>query len=463
MNPASFKDLKKGVKTLMKDAIIRARRLRRRLGAPQSYVKDVLETEFVNFLDNVAKGEMAENFVTDLILPDILEKKDFRRELQTPQLRTKLPKTKKPIAEDEWRLGHLNGWICRDHYLKRRVLFTPIAVTCPRFFPVMAFTGERRTVMFDAEGNVTREIRDNWMADRAEHPTEEWCGETWLKVHPAWIERQYPRQHVLQFRHEIQEILYRGDTQGVYTLQNGDKLFVGRQTSKVSGMLPSDQNIAISSFMHTVEDGWMMLEDKVRHRDRAHLRLKHACLVKAVPIYVQIHYESLNYDTAPGQAPLVGELYTETEPVSNAALRRGHQIATSITLNTGYNLLLPKHRQRATKEINENRPFCLVIAFPCSIWSSLANLTAGRDPQRRAIDQVLHGAHFIMENPATSSAWRLVGKLKKLLEKAREMDLHYVRFDQCRFGLLGAGGGPHQRVDLFKMCGRSPTRPSLST
>ena len=163
-----------------------------------------------------------------------------------------------------------------------------------------------------------------------------------------------------------------------------------------------------------------MLEDKVRHQDRAHLRLKHANLIRSVPIYVQIHYEPLHYDCAPGQPPLVGELYTETEPVSNAALRRGHKIATSITLKTRFNLMLTKDRRRATTDLNANRPFCLVIAFPCSVWSSLANLTAERDPRRRArleqrrklekmlveyaaeraADQVLHGSHFMIENPS---------------------------------------------------------------
>ena len=205
-----------------------------------------------------------------------------------------------------------------------------------------------------------------------------------------------------------------------------------------------------------------------------------------MPIYLQIHYESLHYDCAPGQPPLIGELYTETEPVSNAALRRGHKISPSITLNTGFNLLQTKDRRRATTDLNANRPFCLVIAFPCSVWSSLANLTAGRDPRRRArleqrrkvekvlveyaaeraTDQVLHGCHFIVENPATSAAWRLVGKLRKMIEKAREMDLYYVKFDQCQFGLLGPGGGPHLKktgVLTSSRCGRSPTWTSLQS
>ena len=48
--------------------------MRRRVGAPQSYVKEVLETEYTTSLDGVARGEMAENFVTDMIIPDIKEK-----------------------------------------------------------------------------------------------------------------------------------------------------------------------------------------------------------------------------------------------------------------------------------------------------------------------------------------------------------------------------------------------------
>lgn len=48
----------------------------------------------------------------------------------------------------------------------RRTQFCPIAVTAPRFFPVLDFTGRRRTVIFDAEGNIDEEIKDNWVEDR---------------------------------------------------------------------------------------------------------------------------------------------------------------------------------------------------------------------------------------------------------------------------------------------------------
>ena len=63
--------------------------------------------QYMDFLDGLAGGEMAENFVTDMFIPDIRDKKGFRRDLQTPQMKTKLPKTKKPMAEDERRFGHV--------------------------------------------------------------------------------------------------------------------------------------------------------------------------------------------------------------------------------------------------------------------------------------------------------------------------------------------------------------------
>ena len=35
----------------------------------------------------------------------------------------------------------------------------------------------------------------------------------------------------------------------------------------------------------------------------------------------------------------------------------------------------------------------------------------------KALDQRLNGCHFILENPANSAAWRLVGKLRELVER----------------------------------------------
>ena len=103
------------------------------------------------------------------------------------------------------------------------------------------------------------------------------------------------------------------------------------------GMLPVDSTVPISSWIRTAEDGWMMLEEKVLHRDRAVHRVPHGSLIKSVEVYVQLHLNTLRED--PHRYPMIGELYTETEPVSACAIRKGHAIMQSITLKTGYDLL----------------------------------------------------------------------------------------------------------------------------
>ena len=49
--------------------------------------------------------------------------------------------------------------------------------------------------------------------------------------------------------------------------------------------------------------------------------------------------------------PLVLEVFTDVEPIRSAAERAGHNTMPSMTLNSGYQFLDPKHRQRALDEI----------------------------------------------------------------------------------------------------------------
>jgi hypothetical protein len=48
-------------------------------------------------------------------------------------------------------------------------------------------------------------------------------------------------------------------------------------------MIPAEQNVPVSTFIFTHEDGWMQLEHRVQARDRAHHRMPHGTLVKACP------------------------------------------------------------------------------------------------------------------------------------------------------------------------------------
>jgi hypothetical protein len=97
------------------------------------------------------------------------------------------------------------------------------------------------------------------------------------------------------------------------------------------------------------------------------------------------------------------------------------------------------------------KPFCVILAFPCSVWSSLMNLNSAEVmARRRAEDRVLgqfavsvavmqleNGRHFVIESPLTSAASRLVPELRRLrvVKSCREAVFH-----QCRFGLRSSTG-----------------------
>eukprot|EP00435_Cladocopium_sp_Y103_P025818 s3297_g6.t1 len=113
----------------------------------------------------------------------------------------------------------------------------------------------------------------------------------------------------------------------------------------------------------------------------------------------------------------------------------------------GYDLLSRRGRQLIKNVLDKHRPYLVVIAFDCRIWSLLNNLQS--DPAvlqqlretigRRTLLLVLfickyqddHLRYYLVENPATSLAWIFEGLLALLLERHHGK---YVIGDQCRYG-----------------------------
>jgi len=106
--------------------------------------------------------------------------------------------------------------------------------------------------------------------------------------------------------------------------------------------------------------------------------------------------------------------------------------------------------------VRENKPFFLVLAFPFNFWTLLLGLNPPKDPEAHyekgitllrfalllAQEQIRHGRHYILGNPAGSKAW----KLQEMLEWLEKFKALMVKFDQCRFGLrCGATGLLHQK------------------
>lgn len=79
-----------------------------------------------------------------------------------------------------------------------------------------------------------------------------------------------------------------------------------------------------------------------------------------------------NVDLNVRDGVFLSEVYTDTERVMKEAVRRGHRVGTAISLRTGYGLR-KKSVQKAVEDlIDRERPYCLVIAFPCGPCQSVA-------------------------------------------------------------------------------------------
>ncbi|CAK8990108.1 unnamed protein product [Durusdinium trenchii] len=68
---------------------------------------------------------------------------------------------------------------------------------------------------------------------------------------------------------------------------------------------------------------------------------------------------------------LVSEVYTTSQNVMREAERRGHKVGPAMSLDNGWNFLLAEHRSRALKVLEEEKPYCVVLAFPCGPFSPL--------------------------------------------------------------------------------------------
>ena len=119
--------------------------------------------------------------------------------------------------------------------------------------------------------------------------------------------------------------------EGSFDVPNGDKCLILRNCKKLSGLLPADENTPISTAAYCRTSGWLQLEDRMCFRDRCMKRMKDVFLAEKALLYVQITHASMMVGPEERE-PLIGELYTETEPVSYEALRRGHLIMPSSNL-----------------------------------------------------------------------------------------------------------------------------------
>ena len=147
------------------------------------------------------------------------------------------------------------------------------------------------------------------------------------------------------------------------------------------------------------------------------------------------------------------EIFTWTMAITTVATTKGWKKLTPISLETGYDLTDAAVRQRAWRRILDEKPDLVVMAFPCTPWSTyqhyyakkpgyLDKLEARRQAalpllrftNRVAKLQASRRACFLVENPLASSAW-------KRFELDYVTSQFTVRVDMCAYGLKNPDTG----------------------
>ena len=157
------------------------------------------------------------------------------------------------------------------------------------------------------------------------------------------------------------------------------------------------------------------------------------------------------------KTPVMQEIFTATQRVTEEARRRGHLVGPPLSLETGWDFRKELDRRAAYKWVEVNKPYFLMIAYPCGPWSPLMRLNAPADLQQRQEEgrelirfalrlarlQLRNHRHFALENPIGSGSWSLP-EVQRFLE---EEDAKVARFDQCRYQIVTSSDEMKEKLD----------------
>ena len=474
---AVFEKLKRGVRQRLRQAAQKGLRDLQSLGTSETEVAEVLDLEDIN-KHFVEVDGMNEVFIAHLGLGkrgDFTMDEAGNEDVQPAQWL------------DTWRFGHDRGWLVRAHGARRRRLYVPpeLGTTWPKYFPYKAFMGARITEVFNEDGSLREVIEDDFKNPGRRYINEPGYMITTLQVDYNYIEKAYPEVDVTkEFSPPVQELIRTRAADGTYNLPNGDRVYFQRGGNRASGKKPEVENVRVSSYscedlsQFGAPDRWTRLESRVKWKNLARHLVNSRLSAANMDVFMMIyHYSEMDDEIsdnrlskAKRRKPLVGEVFTDTEPVVMEARRRGHAaMHPSITLDTGYDLTEKDSQDVAEEVLRWSRPFLTVMAFPCTVWSPLQHLGRNKNLnrqrilrkhrriQKKLVDWVVHmalkthelGYYFLIENPQLSAAWKEVPSLKEIFDYPENYGFFKIQVDQCQFGLTGPGGGPHRKRTWF--------------
>ena len=464
-NPKIYSKLKPGLRQVISQAARKALRLERALTVRSQHANDLMTAEIEEeYVREVLEPTI---FVTEVHLGEDKEGKKSREKIRENNYYTRRdPRWTDDKSIDRWlagQRGDMVDWVVRKHDQWRRRLFDPRRETRGQTADESVYTGRRITRVSGINNKAVQPdaFEDNFLMKpqirRASMPYI-WIGETLLEVTPGSGYRTWSPASLSQ---EARDCLF---TKGHFVLTNGDELstFIRiRHLPEVNPVPRGGVNVPVSTFHCNDQGHWTILENRVPWSQRMlHLR----CIEFADQA---LSYVRIYHNNEAERQPLVSEVFTDTEPVSREASRRGHRVGTTMSLPE-YDFYKKDDRDEAVRTICLEKPYGVILAFPCTVWSPLQNLTLSKlkgtlyalklkRRRRRDLQLIRHavrvarlqmacGRHFVIENPARSAAW---SQCRELVRLRHDPDVHEVVFDQCRFGLKGPWGRYHQKRTMI--------------
>ena len=480
--------MKTGVKVAVQQAAQKSLKLHGVLGASTRKIEEVLTAEHETEVTEISMA-LREAFIGEIILPEFSKMGRSQRRFVPRGGLLRFPYENR--VPDEWRLGHSGKWICKDHHIPRQRLCVP--VNCggpPKAIHPTAFTGNRWTRSFLRDGTEQPDVSDNFhTGDRMRMLPYLWTGETWFELAEAQIRRMYQQvDPETEFPKELQRILkadLENDNPELHgrfqVTEDGDEVYLMPDAFFAAAPVPQNKDVRVSVYLCDDEGNWEKVWNKIQWSRLPQHHMQSRALAVTQDYYM-MYYHNAEYEyhlemktngrlekiPKEKRGALLGEVFTDTEPIALAAAWKGHTVMPSISLKMGYDLYKEEDRDRCDFEVTRKKPFLLVLAFPCRVWSPLQHLTIASAPNamirqqqkkrqrlaklkekklvkytvKKARDQVAEGRHFLVENPAGSQAWQHVPEMKELCE---DEDVYSVVVDMCQFGLRGPGGGLHKK------------------
>ena len=209
---------------------------------------------------------------------------------------------------------------------------------------------------------------------------------------------------------------------------------------------------------------------EVEYFEEMNAHLNEEPFVQVIDLSKNIHEALANEHNSDPTRPFVAEVFTNSRNVMKEAMRRGHVVGSAMSLENGWNFLRRRDREEALRRLQKEKPYCVVLAFPCGSFSPLqylnsksrmtwpSRMSSGRILMNFALQvarqQLREGRHCILENPRPSLAWK-EPEMRRFIEE----DVYEAIFDQCRFGLKGPTGQLHKKAT--QVVSSSPSVTSL--